>query len=51
MPHDWAAGRNKPGVNLLSSLSTSVVKRIAERVARVKRPDDVVIASIHWGGN
>ena len=51
VPRDWAAGRNKPGVNLLSGLSTSVVKRIAERVARVKRPDDVVVASIHWGGN
>ena len=41
----------KPGVNLLADLSSRTVDRIAPRVAEVKRPGDVVVASIHWGGN
>ena len=51
VPRAWRAGRDRPGVNLLSGLSASVVRRIAHRVDRVRRPGDVVVASIHWGGN
>jgi len=48
---DWSAKANRPGVNLLASLSDATVCTIAEQVRCVKQPGDVVVASIHWGGN
>ena len=47
----WAAGDNRPGVNLLTRVSDQTLERIASQVSAVKRPGDVVIASIHWGPN
>jgi poly-gamma-glutamate capsule biosynthesis protein CapA/YwtB (metallophosphatase superfamily) len=51
IPPDWAAGRDKPGVNLLPDLSDAGVGEVRSAVRAVKRPGDVVVASIHWGGN
>ncbi len=51
IPRSWAAGKNKPGVNLLPDLSEKTVEYIQEPVEQVKRLGDVVIVSIHWGGN
>ena len=51
IPSGWAATREKPGVDLLTGLTPEAVLRIAERVKRVKRTGDVVVASLHWGGN
>jgi poly-gamma-glutamate synthesis protein (capsule biosynthesis protein) len=48
---DWGAKAHRPGVNLLANLSDSAVCTIAEQVRWVKQPGDIVIASIHWGGN
>jgi poly-gamma-glutamate synthesis protein (capsule biosynthesis protein) len=38
-------------VNLLEDFSDRTVREIEERVRAVKRPGDIVVASIHWGGN
>ena len=38
-------------MNLLPQLSDRAVCVIASEVEQFKRPNDVVIASIHWGGN
>jgi len=51
IPWDWAASENKPGVNLLPNLSGRTAGGIAETVREMKRPGDIVVASIHWGGN
>lgn len=51
IPLAWAAGNNRPGVNLLADLSPASVRRIQQQVAAVKQAGDVVVASIHWGGN
>jgi poly-gamma-glutamate capsule biosynthesis protein CapA/YwtB (metallophosphatase superfamily) len=51
IPSDWAAGDAKPGVNLLEDLSDRTVARIAARVQAARRPGDIVVASLHWGGN
>lgn len=51
IPRQWAASEDKPGVNLLTNLSDKAVRHIAERVQKVKRTRDIVVASIHWGGN
>lgn len=51
IPRDWAAKSSRPGVNLLDNLSPKTVKRISKQVTAVKRPGDIIVASIHWGGN
>ena len=48
---EWAADVDRPGVDFLPDLSPTTARRIGERVAAVKRERDVVVASIHWGGN
>ena len=51
VPLDWGAAHDRPGVNLLPDLSKKTVERIREQITAVKRSGDVVVASIHWGGN
>ncbi len=48
IPSHWAASDEAPGVSILEDTS---VAAIAARVRAVRRPGDVVVASIHWGGN
>ena len=48
---DWAAGKSRPGVNFLNDLSAQTVDTIAQQVRAAKRAGDLVVASIHWGGN
>jgi len=48
---DWVATADRPGVNLLPNLSDATVRTIAAQVGQVKQPGDMVVASIHWGGN
>lgn len=48
---DWGATADSSGVNLLPNLSDDTVRNIADQVQRVKQAGDIVVASIHWGGN
>jgi poly-gamma-glutamate synthesis protein (capsule biosynthesis protein) len=41
----------RPGVDLLEDLSDATLDRIRGMIRLVKRSRDVVVASIHWGGN
>jgi poly-gamma-glutamate capsule biosynthesis protein CapA/YwtB (metallophosphatase superfamily) len=51
IPRSWAARRDRPGVDLLNGLSDRTLDRIAARVKEIKRAGDIVVGSIHWGGN
>jgi poly-gamma-glutamate synthesis protein (capsule biosynthesis protein) len=51
VPYEWAAGSDKQGVNLLSDLSKITLKQVAEHIQELKQTGDIVVASIHWGGN
>lgn len=51
IPYDWAAGSNTSGVWLVEEDAPASVDEIAVAVRRAKRPNDVVIVSIHWGSN
>ncbi|SDY20258.1 CapA family protein [Nitrosomonas sp. Nm58] len=48
---EWAAQSRKAGVYFLTDLSRRIVDRIAMIVHQTKRPGDIVVLSIHWGGN
>jgi poly-gamma-glutamate synthesis protein (capsule biosynthesis protein) len=51
IPPSWAAQDDRPGVNLLDDFSDADCCRIREDVARIKSDGDIVVLSIHWGGN
>ncbi len=51
IPHEWAATGERAGVSLLSDLSAATADRIGARIAADRRRGDLVVASIHWGGN
>ncbi len=51
IPESWAATADQPGVWRLAGLGEESVQRIADKVRAVKRQGDLVVLSIHWGGN
>ena len=51
VPRDWAARGREAGVSFLADLSARTAEAVAARLLAARRPGDVVIASIHWGGN
>jgi poly-gamma-glutamate capsule biosynthesis protein CapA/YwtB (metallophosphatase superfamily) len=51
VPRTWLASADHPGVNLLPDFSSETARRIGTQIAAIRRVGDVVIASIHWGGN
>ncbi len=50
-PRGWAATSEIPGVNLLTQPSGAGALRVADEIARVARPSDLIIVSVHWGPN
>lgn len=51
IPPDWAAGSGHPGVNWIARIGKRQVADVAAQVRAAKCPGDVVVVSIHWGGN
>ena len=51
IPVSWAATKDTSGVNLLPDLSDHTVVRIKKEVEAIKQPGDIVLFSLHWGGN
>jgi len=51
VPAFWSARSDRPGVDYLPDLWNGAADNVLDRVAIVRRPGDIVIASIHWGSN
>ncbi len=51
VPKNWAAFGCRAGVNYLEDYSSQTIQRIAKMIQQTKRQKDIVVASIHWGGN
>ena len=51
VPRSWRAGEHRAGVNLLRDLSAGTARRVADRIRKLRKADDTVVVSIHWGGN
>jgi len=51
VPPEWQARRSKAGVNWIADLSQRSVRAVAGQISAHRRPANIVIASIHWGGN
>ena len=51
VPQAWAASARQAGVNFLPDISRQSADGIASDVARGRLAGDVVVISLHWGGN
>jgi poly-gamma-glutamate capsule biosynthesis protein CapA/YwtB (metallophosphatase superfamily) len=51
VPSGWAAEENTPGVNLIRDFSDETIRALAERFTEKKQAGDILVVSIHWGGN
>lgn len=51
IPLAWCAGVGKAGINLLPDLSVQTASDAAARIGKFRQAGDIVVASIHWGGN
>jgi len=51
IPLRWAAGKDRPGVNLLQDLTLDTARQIGNDISSYKKQGDIVALSIHWGGN
>lgn len=47
----WQAKADRAGVFFLGELTERTAEILAQRIRAERRPGDVVIVSIHWGGN
>jgi poly-gamma-glutamate capsule biosynthesis protein CapA/YwtB (metallophosphatase superfamily) len=50
-PVTWAATRQRAGVNFLGELSGRTAELAAKTMLQHRRAGDIVVASVHWGGN
>jgi poly-gamma-glutamate synthesis protein (capsule biosynthesis protein) len=51
VPDEWAARPDAPGVCLLPGLSRADASDVARQIAAFRLPEDIVVASLHWGSN
>ncbi len=51
IPSQWGADFNRPGVKLLHGLSLEYAHSVGNWINMFRKPDDIVILSIHWGEN
>lgn len=51
VPPSWAATPGRSGVNYLADLSDRSVQEIQKKVEQIKKAGDIIVFSVHWGGN
>lgn len=51
IPPSWEATASGPGVNYVAGLSRHGMQQWIDQIRASRRPGDVVVVSIHWGGN
>jgi poly-gamma-glutamate capsule biosynthesis protein CapA/YwtB (metallophosphatase superfamily) len=51
IPAEWSALEDRPGVNVIETQPGDPVCSLAKVIREHRRKGDVVVVSIHWGGN
>lgn len=51
VPQGWAAAAERPGVNRLPDSPRAAAAVLADSIKAFRKPGDVIVVSIHWGGN
>lgn len=47
----WRAAHNRGGVNVLENLWADTARQVAEQMLAQRKDKEIIVASIHWGGN
>jgi poly-gamma-glutamate capsule biosynthesis protein CapA/YwtB (metallophosphatase superfamily) len=50
-PAEWAAAGSRSGINFLEELSARTAQGVAQVTAQHRQEGDIVVVSVHWGGN
>ncbi|HLS79881.1 MAG TPA: CapA family protein [Steroidobacter sp.] len=51
IPYEWRATERRPGLCVLDDLSLHTVEKIATCIRSERRDGDIIVMSLHWGGN
>lgn len=51
VPASWAATAHRSGVNYVPEITVSRAEMIGRRIAAERVPGELVVVSLHWGGN
>jgi poly-gamma-glutamate capsule biosynthesis protein CapA/YwtB (metallophosphatase superfamily) len=51
VPLSWCAGQERAGVNLIEHITENSTEALSHEILARRQPRDIIIASIHWGGN
>jgi poly-gamma-glutamate capsule biosynthesis protein CapA/YwtB (metallophosphatase superfamily) len=51
VPRNWSAQPDRPGVNFIEAFDDQKIQSVKAEVLAARKSGDIVIASIHWGGN
>jgi poly-gamma-glutamate synthesis protein (capsule biosynthesis protein) len=51
IPTAWSAEEDGPGLYVIETQRNDPIRTLAQQIDRIKRRGDIVIVSIHWGGN
>lgn len=51
VPPHWAAGPENPGIAIVPDTPIACVNNVRENVLKLRRQGDILVVSIHWGGN
>ena len=51
IPKSWEVQENVPGLNMLPETVEFAVALIKNEISKVKQKNDIVVLSLHWGGN
>lgn len=51
IPRDWRAADQQPGLCVLEDFSLHTIENIATWIRSQRRDGDIVVMSLHWGGN
>jgi poly-gamma-glutamate synthesis protein (capsule biosynthesis protein) len=51
IPRDWRASDPSPGLRIIDQVSGRGADALAAEMQAQRQPGDVVVVSIHWGGN
>ncbi len=51
IPIAWSAEEDRPGLYVIETQGNDPIRALARQIDKIKRPGDIVIVSIHRGGN
>lgn len=51
IPADHSAGEDRPGLHIIETQREDPVSHLAKTISAIKKAGDIVVVSIHWGGN